>query len=118
MWKLRVGILVTSGVFALGLSSAAWAMSSMSSTSADGSNGCGSDTATRSDGGTTSSGADTPCVTTTSIGGVKTSIGAVTTSRPKAHSVRKRHKLARTARCRKGHERRVNAVTAAAPAVT
>jgi ribosomal protein S30 len=115
MSKLRVGILVTSGVLALGLSAPAWATSS---TSAGGSNGCGSDTATRSDGGTTSSGADTPCVTTTSIGGVKTSIGAVTTSRPKAHSARKRHKLARRARYRKGHERRVNAVAAAASAVT
>ncbi|HTX31969.1 MAG TPA: hypothetical protein VMD09_11315 [Solirubrobacteraceae bacterium] len=121
MWKLRVSILVTSGVLALGLSSAAWATSGLhanaeggGSASAGGSNSCGEYIATRGDGGTTSSGADTPCVTTTSIGGIKTSIGAVTASRREAHSARKRHGLGRPVRHRRGGKRHGSAVTVAA----
>ena len=88
MWKLRIGALVTSGVITLGLSSTAWA--------------------TSGGGKTITSSVSTPVVTTTSIGGVKTSIGAVETSRAKAH---KRHRRVRHKPHHKLHRGHVKAVT-------
>lgn len=186
MWRLRIGVLLASGVFALGLCSAAWAASGGDANAGDvwvdnvgqqsadpghysgiseaGANGdtaaaqglhfkldfsqdpqkhktlwidctagsssgggAGTPTSTGGDpsttGGGTTSGAsiNTPAVTTMSIGAVKTSIGAIRISRPKAHKARKRRKhrkLVHRKRRHKVHKRHVKAVTVHAPTFT
>jgi hypothetical protein len=79
MWKLRIGILVTSGVFALGLSSAAWAT-----------RGVG-DPFLRCQQGGADCIVSSPAITDVA-GAVKTSIGAITASRTRPSRKTRKHR--------------------------